>query len=154
MSKPKVLYHASKNDVTVIRPFSKTKPKDFNEGPVVFATPDFAAATKFLVPWDDGWAYGARFGDTHYLVVSDEARFKKEDKGAIIYMLPSDTFEKLNKNEWFSKVEVKPIDKKHFHSGLSAMKEYKVKVLFVDKRTFKKIKESDDHRYAIIQTLS
>lgn len=154
MDKPKLLYHATnKNDLGIIKPFSMSAPKEFSHGPVVFATQTVQMATKFLVPWTDSWVNGSRFGDTHYLIVSDEKRFKESDKGGTVYALPPDTFEKLNENEWFSKKQVKPVDKKYFPSALKAMEKHNVKVLFVDEKTFQSIKQAKDHGEKIIKSL-
>lgn len=46
------------------------------------------------------------------------------------------------------------VDKEEYESGLRAMLENGVKVYFVDRETFDAIKQSDDHGFEIIQSLT
>lgn len=156
--KPKILYHASAN-----RNLERLEPKqesvrDQKEGPVVFASPDKAAVTKFLVPADDKWTRRGAFSGVHYHVISDRERYKNADKGGAIYHLSPDTFE-LNhkfggaKDEWTSQVGVKPIDRGEYESGLQAQLDSGVQVFFVDRQTFDRKDKSYDHGNAILRSL-
>lgn len=155
--KPKVLYHASQN-----RNIRKLEPKaesirDKNEGPVVFATPDKAEASKFLVPSDDSWTRKMRFGNVHVHVISNKKRYEEKDKGGTIYHLDPNTFEhdetKGTHTEWTSNVTVTPAGREDFESGLQAQMKLGVQVYFVDKETFNKIASSKDHGNLIIRNL-
>jgi hypothetical protein len=80
--KPKYLYHASPNcNLKVIKPRNTTAPQGFSEGPVVFATDNFAFSTMFLVPHDDSWANGGAFGNTFFFVIGNKDKFLKLDEG-------------------------------------------------------------------------
>jgi len=156
--KPKVLYHASANrNLDVLEPRAESV-RDIREGPAVFATPDKAGVTKFIVPVKDSWTRMGSFGDVHFHVISDRKRYEEADKGGTIYHLSSDTFE-LNhefgegKDEWTSKDAVKPIEREDYESGLQAQLDNGVQVFFVDKETFGRIDKSDDHGNAILRTL-
>lgn len=156
--KPPVLYHASRDpDITQFEPRAESI-RDKNEGPVVFGTPELALATMFLVDTSDSWTTKGRFGETCCHVISDRERFSKADKGGWIYRLPSESFttdltKGMRKLEWTSRQPVIPIDQTAYKSGLEAMIEQGVQVYFVDKDTFKKIKEAPDHGQSILQSL-
>ena len=155
MDKPKYLYHASShNNLKVLKPQEDTRPRDFSEGPVVFATDCFAFSTEFIVPTDDSWANGGAFNDVSYFIISDKNRFLKVDKGGSIYLVPSTTFKKYNRKEWFSTKPVKTVSKVKFNSGLEAMIIRRVQVYFVNKTLYQKIQESDDHGLSILNTLT
>ena len=158
LQKPKHLYHASQNsNIDVLEPHAESV-RNFNEGPVVFATPNLPYATTFLVKSDDSWAVKGRFNNTFYVIISDKNRFFELDKGGTIYTLPNDTFycdpeEGMGINEWISKKAVRPIRKQHYKSGIDAMIDAGVQVYFVDKQTFLKIREAGDHGFSILQSL-
>jgi len=157
MKKPDVLYHASPNrNIEIFKPRNESV-RDANEGPVVFATSQKDYASCFLVVTDDNWVQISRFNNVRVVVISERSRFAREDQGGAIYELPSDTF--VNeirgsaKDEWTSREAMKPIGKEVFESGLAAMLNYGVQVYFVDKTTFKKITNADDHGISILRTL-
>ncbi|MDQ5943592.1 MAG: hypothetical protein QG675_360 [Patescibacteria group bacterium] len=157
MNKPSVLYHASPNrKIEIFEPRAEHV-RDPLEGPVVFATPDIAYASCFIVESDDSWVQISGFNNVRVVVISDRTRFEREDQGGAIYELPSDTF--VNeirggaKDEWTSREAVKPITKNVFDSGLDAMLKYAVQVYFVDQETFDHINIADDHGIAILRTL-
>lgn len=156
--KSNFLYHASQNpDIDVLEPRAESV-RDPNEGPVIFATPNLPYATVFLINSDDSWTSKGRFGGTFYTVISDKNRFLEADKGGTIYTLPNDTFycdpEKgMGRNEWVSKEAVKPIEKKHYKSGIEAMIDASVQIYFVDKQTFQRIRHAKDHGLAILQSI-
>ena len=156
--KPHFLYHASSN-----REIEKFEPRaesfrDANEGPAVFATPDKAYASMFLVQVDDSWTQIATFEGISCIVISDKKRFEELDKGGAIYSLSSETFEtdpKKSKTgrEWTSTKTISPNEKTIYESGLGAMVENGVQVYFVDKSTFAKIQGSEDLGLRILKRL-
>ncbi len=157
MSKPSILYHASSNrDIEIFEPRNEHV-RDASEGPVVFATPYIESAACFIVKTDDSWTQKSAFNDVQTMIISDKKRFRDIDKGGAIYELPSDNF--VNEirggasDEWTSRESIKPIDKIVFDSGREAMLKYGVQVYFVDKSTFKKITNADDHGISILRTL-
>jgi hypothetical protein len=163
IEKPEILYHASENkNIQEIEPRAESV-RDKNEGNVVFATPDIALASCFIVPSTDSWTQKSIFtlptGEKiHVLIVSDKERFKEADKGGAIYSLPSDNFETdlekgMKDKEWISRESVKPTDKVEYKTGMQAMIENGVKVFFVDEKIFQKIRESEDHGAEILKTL-
>ena len=164
LKKPAVLYHASSNtEIEEFEPRAESV-RDKDEGPMVFASPDRAFATCFLVPTDDSWAKIGRFGEPGkkgpwHVVVSDRDRFEELDHGGAIYTLPSESFSTdptkgVGTTEWTSPVAVKPIAKEVMQSGLQAMLEAGVQVYFVDRETFERIKQSDDHGKEVIDGLA
>jgi hypothetical protein len=164
VKKPDVLFHASWN--THIDRFEPRKDtvRDPLEGPVVFATPDKAYASCFLVPTDDSWVKIGRYTEdgvtgSWKVVVSNEQRFRKLDRGGAIYHLPAESFSfhpqrNIGEIEWTSTDEVTPTGKEIFASGLGAMQENGVDVYFVDQQTFERIRASNDHGKSIIETLN
>ena len=141
MDKPTVLYHASpNNNIKMFKPKIGKRPGNFDAGPVVFATDNFAFATHFLVETDSSWTSDGAINGIQYYVACDRDRFMASDKGGAIYTLPSDTFVLLKHWEWYSKSPVKPVSKKLFPSGLEAMIQSGVQVFFVDQNTFQQVK--------------
>lgn len=141
---PAVLYHASPlSELEELTPQSKTI-RDPEEGPVVFATPDLAYATMFLVPTDDSWVIIGVHNNLYYIAISDRETFLKLDKGGAIYSLPVDNFycdlaKSGREKEWVCKASVKPLNKTTVTSALYAMMEHGVQVFFIPKATFNKM---------------
>ena len=158
MIKPKILYHASQDkNLEIIEPRQETF-RDKSEGSVIFASPDKTNVTKFLVPSNDSWTKKLCFGKTHFHIISDKERYMKADKGGAIYHLDSTPFnldknKTGGKNEWTSRVPVKPLKKEVFSSGLKAQQKNGVQVFFVDKETFNLINKSKDYGKEIIKNL-
>jgi len=139
--KPEILYSASQNrNIDIFEPRARSI-RDPNEGPVIFATPDKAYASMFIVPSNDSWTNKGRCQDQYYQVISDEKRYKKLDKGGAIYTFKSDDFEtdltkSMKNKEWISKKPVKPINKEIYESGIEAMKQLGVRIFFVEPDIF------------------
>lgn len=156
--KPPVLFHASRNpDIDIFEP-RIGKRRDENEGAQVFATPNKAMATMFLVDTDDSWTQSGAIDDVPYIIISDRERFESMDHGGTIYSLPSDSFETdlekgLRELEYTSVETIKPVSSEHFPSALKAMLEHGVRVYFVDKKTFEAIQTSSDHGEEIVANL-
>jgi hypothetical protein len=143
------LYHSSSNrNIEVLEPRAESY-RDKDEGEVVFATPDKKYASCFLVPTNDSWSCISVFrspehADTHVMIVSDEERFKKLDKGGAIYTLSPETFylDRSKGNiEWTSRSFVRPIKKEIYDSGLDAMLDLGVLVYFCDKERLEEIQK-------------
>lgn len=154
--KPEILYHASpRRDIEEFQPRAETV-RDPEEGPLVFASPDAKAVTRFLVPVDDSWTQISTFNGIHTIVISDKDRFSRLDKGGAVYSLPPETFthdETKSKREWTSKFGVKPTAKLEYTSGLEAMIDNGVQVYFVNEETFKQIRSSKDHGLKILEKI-
>src|SRR3990170_2152092 len=154
MNKPLYLYHASPQyNLEIVEPRKNTAPEGFKKGPVVFATDSFPFSAQFLVPHDDSWANGGAFGNTYFFLISDRKRFKKADKGGCVYLIPSRSFVKFNKREWFSRSPVKTFSRVWFSSGLDAMIITKVQVYFVNLKIYEEIENSRDHGVSILNNL-
>ncbi|MDD3773555.1 MAG: hypothetical protein PHC38_13005 [Weeksellaceae bacterium] len=145
IERPPFLYHASPN-----RNIKKFKPRAKNirnqeEGPVVFATPDLALATAFLVSGtNDSWTQIGKINGVSYIAISDKEYFTKCDKGGSIYKFSSDSFtchsdKGMGENEWVSNDPVVPIEKTDVNSALEAMIDNGVQVYFIDKKDFNEL---------------
>lgn len=141
-----VLYHGSNNsNIKVLEP-RNIYFRDKNEGSVIFASPSIRVASCFLFKWDDSWVdLSVSLGSTNVyevtMIILDKNRFKKEDKGGSIYILPVQGFS-FDKNkgmgihEWISRVSVKPLAQITFSSSLNAMLDMGVKVYFLEPEQF------------------
>jgi hypothetical protein len=143
IEKPAALYHASRS--RAIKEFEPRadKTRSDEDGPLVFATPDKAYASVFLIPWDDSWVQCINHDGVVTLVVSDQERFCAEDKGGAIYELASDNFSNVEPGtdhpEWTSAEKVKPRRIEEITSAVDAMIENGVQLYFVDHATFDRI---------------
>ena len=162
MRKPKYLYHGSSDrNLKVLKP-RKESFRDEDDGLVVFATPDKAYASCFMVNTSDSWVKIRHCnpkepGPWHF-ICSDGERFKKEDKGGAIYQLLSEGFttdpnKGAGLSEWVSTDSVIPIKKTVYDSALEAMIANGVRVVFIDKETMERIEESDDRGWEIVSKL-
>jgi hypothetical protein len=154
--KPRVLYHASSNrSIVEFEPRAITI-RDPEEGSVVFATPDFAMTTCFIVNYP--FVQSGAFNGMHYAVIADKEKFLEADTGGAIYTLPSATFQNdpekgLGDKEWTSKELVKPSEKVEVTSGLEAMLDNGVQVYFVDKQQYNEIVHAADHGLSLLHSL-
>lgn len=156
LEKPPYLYHGSSSaDLEELTPQQRSY-RDVNEGPCVFATPDLAMATVFM---SREGKHSGFFEDVPWVViVKDRDEFIKEDKGGVVYVLPTEEFKCDSRKglgifEWTCDVGVKPKEIIKYPSSLGAMLESGVQVFFVDSVTEEKIKKSDDHGLSILQNL-
>ncbi len=137
--KPEKFYHGSSDrNIEELEPKQKSYRKK-EEGELLFASPDMAGATLFLVRMYDNDSSKGYENGTYYYVISNKEKFMELDKGGTIYELPDAHFTldpKQWSREWSTKEKVKPLNKIHFDSGLQAMIENGVKVYFIDKETF------------------
>ncbi|XLQ19753.1 MAG: hypothetical protein ACKUBY_04130 [Candidatus Moraniibacteriota bacterium] len=159
--KPQKLYRGmSKKNIQEFDPSLNKKYRDGNEGSVIFATPDKAFASMFLVPeMNDGWTNKGKFGDVYYIVIGSEEHFRKFDNGGSIYEIDNfddfycDEKKGMGDCEWVSRDSVKPSSEELVESALDTMIENGVQVYFVDKEVFIKIHDSSDHGLTVLQNM-
>lgn len=158
--KPPVLYIGTQN--AGIKEFTPRRGnyRDKDEGPVIFSTPDKAMALVFaLEGHNDSWTETGYFSGVPYIVICmDRERFMKNDKGGVIYEVPSDSFDYnpnlgMREKEWTSREPVKPISEIAHQSSLDAMVDNGVQVYFVDRKTFAEISKTGDHGLKILSGL-
>ena len=150
--RPIVVYHSSrKSNIEEFIP-RKERVRDPDEGSVIFATPNKALASAFLIEdHNDDWTQIGFYNNIPVVVIClDREEFIKRDKGGTLYILPSDTFDfdpnrGMREQEWTSRSNVRPIGKTEYASALDAMLENGVYVYFVDQKTFDEIGEADDY---------
>lgn len=159
MNKPTRLYHASANpNINIFEP-RELRTRGLNEGPVIFATPDIAYASCFMLDRDGSWVGVHKWGKSNWVVdCIDRERFFQNDKGGAIYILASDSFTNDPQKgtgfyEWISKEAVAPIDKIIYTSALEAMLENNVQIFFITPEQRQAMEKSDDYGYRIIQQL-
>ncbi len=158
--KPPVLYHASHDEN--IEEFTPRQGniRDPKEGPVIFATPDPALASIFLIRnHNDSWTHIGYWNDTPTVIIKENREiFIGKDTGGVLYELPSNSFSfhptrGMGEKEWTSTSPVKPNTKTTYPSALEAMIYNGVQVYFVDPITFESIDSAQDHGLAILQSL-
>ncbi|MFA5792177.1 MAG: hypothetical protein WC884_04055 [Candidatus Paceibacterota bacterium] len=137
--KPEQFYHGSSNkDIEELEPRQKSR-RNANEGELLFASPDIACATLFLVRMYDDESRKGYDNGSYYFIISNKEKFMELDNGGTVYVLPDSNFtsdpEQWDR-EWATKDRVKPKNKIHFDSALRAMIDNGVKVYFTDKETF------------------
>ena len=143
--KPEILFHASsKRDLTEIKP-RKISVRDPQEGPVVFASPDKGAVTKFLMSHIKPYEAGRSNGVEWFAAI--EEQFMEADVGGAVYHVPVDTFSfdsgrSQGNEEWTSKVSVVPTKKDVYENSLEAMIDHGVQVYLLDELTFKALQDS------------
>lgn len=156
--RPKKLYHASLNrELSELHPRAESI-RDSYEGPQVFATPDMALATIFLVPSHIPTKSGTHNGVPYIVIQEDPQAFNRRDKGGAIYELPPDGFGcepdvGLGEGEWTCPATVKPIGKIEIPSALDAMLEAGVQVYFADADTMALIDSDEDYGLARLRTM-
>ncbi len=161
MKKPKVLYVAAQTKgIKELIP-TKGNCRDKDEGAVIFATPDKALASIFLIKnHNDSWTNLGYFGETPCVVIKmDKDEFLEKDGGGSIYEVSSDNFNYnpnlgMREKEWTSSKPVKPLKENSYDSALDTMVENGVNVYFVKKKTFENIKNSKDHGLSILSSLT
>ena len=156
IEKPAILYHGSPHsDIEELEPRSKSH-RDPKEGPLVFASPDLATASIFLL---DGVSESGFFNNVPYaIIVGPREEFVKKDHGGHIYVLPGDTFindpnKGLGKYEWTSKEKVKPKEVIEYKSSLDATIENGIQVYFISETIYDDIQNSEDHGLKILSDL-
>lgn len=156
LEKPPLLYHGSAHkELEELKPQGKSHRAE--EGELLYATPDLAIASIFLV---DGAHYGCgKFGEVSYAwIIANREEFINNDKGGHIYVLSSDSFEinqgrGLGNEEYASKEPVAPIKTLEYPSAIDAMIENGVQVYFIDQETYERMQVSEDHGRTIYSKL-
>jgi len=142
--KPLFLYHASPNrQIERFEPRAERVRRP-DEGPRVFATPEIASATKFMMDSDDSWVSLGQTNGVEFAVYGDRDKFLQLDQGGAVYVLPSESFAvdqpDEHPDEWTSPKPVMPIEKIEYDSALEAMLSNGVQVFFVDQATLEKVR--------------
>lgn len=157
---PERLFHGSPNTgIDVIKP-AKFKVRSPEEGAVVFATPNKAAAMKNLFFSDDSWTQLGTMNKTEIaLIASTKEDFIAKDTGGACYELPGEGFVCETKygggrDEWTSRAPVTPVNKEVYPSALDAMIEHGVQVYFVSPEVLKQFDGADDDgKFTIVKNL-
>lgn len=157
MERPTILYHASPDkNIDELEPRNKTV-RDPNEGPVLFAARDKAAAMKNLFESNDSWTHQAKVNGVHVMLIAQERdKFIASDKGGACYELSGEQFfcdSSKKPLEWTSKTNVKPLSKEVFGSALDAMIDHGVQVYFVDEFVLEEFRHADD-KVAVLKKLT
>ncbi len=145
--RPKIVYHGSPvGGLREIRPDNQ-RVRDPYEGPVVFASEEMAMAAMFLGPRpDDRWSLRGCFDNTYYMLIADEERFRREDRGGHLYEIPVDHFERDVsrglETEWICRRAVRPVACHSYNSALDAMLVHQVNVYFIDHRFLRKFRHA------------
>ena len=150
--KPPMLYHGSAHKgLEELQP--QSRPHRAEEGELLYATPDMAISSIFLV---EGAHYGCgKFGNVPYAwIIADRDEFIRNDKGGHIYVVPSDSFEinrgrGMGNDEYASDKPVQPVKAMEYSSAVDAMVENGVQVYFIDQETYEHVQMSKDHGYSI-----
>lgn len=154
--KPAHFFHASaQHGIESLEPRAKSY-RNAEEGSVVFATPDRAYASMFMVEGDDSWVHICSFDGVHCMVISDRQRFKELDHGGSLYTMGNESFRNNNQEspsgqEWTSKEAVPIASEKIYPSALEAMLGNDVQVYFVDQDTYSAIQMAEDFGLDILR---
>ncbi|MDP3792590.1 MAG: hypothetical protein Q8Q89_02570 [bacterium] len=156
--KPKILYHGSSQKVDgSLQPILKQdSPDHVHTRASVFATERINTAALFMFLFKDHIAsIGLEQGIAYICIWGTAEEFAPHDKGGYIYILPSDSFEKIGKEyEWQSFEPVQPIEVKKFKSVIDGMIECGVQVYFInDDKIFDQIRDNKDDRISILKKL-
>jgi len=143
IERPKYLYLGTQvSGITELEP-RRGNFRDKGEGAVIFATPDIALASMFLIKGhNDSWTRIGYLNRIPYVAIkANQEKFIKEDRGGVMYTVPSDTFnfdvnKGMGKREWTSRVPVKPTQEIKYTSAVDIMIKNGVQVYFVDEKTF------------------
>ena len=157
IEKPEKLYHGSNKRITgALKPILEHGTLDhLHTKAAVFATERLDVAALFMFPIETLHSIGFE-QDTAYICMWGTAEdFKLKDTGGFMYILSSESFEKIGKNyEWQSFKEIAPIEIKEFSSVIDGMMECGVQVYFInDDSVFDGIVEHKDNRLPILKEL-
>ena len=157
-NKPQFLYHGSQFKIDgPLRPILKEGGADYiHTKPAVFATERMDLAALFMFPFEEHIASIGFENDIAYICIwGTREGFGQIDNGGYVYVLPSDTFEKVGKKyEWQSFEEVMPIEVKYFNSTILGMMNCGVKVYFINnEKVFDQIRDNKKNRMPILREL-
>jgi hypothetical protein len=155
--KPQELYHGSgfKLEGSLEPILDNSSPDHIHNQPAVFATERIDLAALFICPTEALFSIGFEQDIAYICIWGTPEEFKEKDKEGFIYVLPSDSFEKIGKSyEWQSFKEVTPKEIKSFSNSLDGMIENGVQVYFIDDNSiFDLIVENKTNRAPILQKL-
>ncbi|HEY4507092.1 MAG TPA: hypothetical protein VJH71_02990 [Candidatus Paceibacterota bacterium] len=158
--KPEKLYHGSSRKIEglLIPILNQDSPDHVHTRASVFGTDrvDLAALFMFSSPIRSIFSIGFEQGIAYICIWGSSAEdFMGGDHEGFIYVLPSETFEKVGKEyEWQSFEAVKPQEVKHYQSVIEGMIECAVQVYFInDDPTFDLIVTNKFNRAPILKNL-
>jgi tryptophanyl-tRNA synthetase len=156
--KPATLYHGSTKKIEgPLKPILQKKTGDHTHTKsAVFATERKDIAALFMVPIDGVLASIGLEKDISYICIWGTSKeFALKDKGAYIYTLPSNTFEKIGKGyEWQSFTQVTPVNTEYFESVLTGLLVCGVRIYFInDEKIFDKIVANKNSRLTLLKDI-
>lgn len=156
-NKPEKLYHGSERLIEEsLQPKIEKKTLDHvHKKPAVFATERIDIAALFMFPIETLASIGFEENIAYICIWGTAEEFKNKDRGGFIYVLPSDSFEKVGKEyEWQSFSAVEPIEVKNFKSVINGMIECGARVYFInDDDIFDQIRDNKDNRMLTLKKL-
>lgn len=151
------LYHGSERLIEgSLQPKIEKKTLDHvHTKPAIFATERIDIASLFMFPMDILASIGFEENIAYICIWGTAEEFKNKDNGGFIYILSSDSFEKVGKEyEWQSFSAVEPVEVKSFRSVIRGMIECGARVYFInDDNVFDQIHDSKDDRMPILRKL-
>jgi hypothetical protein len=157
MDKPKKLYHGSNSKINgPLKPvLKKDSPDHIHIRPAVFGTARIDIAALFMFPFDNIASVGFEQDIAYICIWGTPEEFIANDKGGFIYVLSSDTFEKIGKEyERQSFKTVMPIEIKEFSSVIDGIIICKAQVYFIDNNLlFDRIITDKNNRAPILKEL-
>lgn len=157
MTKPEILYHGSPHQFDgPLRPVLNAGTEDqVHTKPAVFGTARMDLAALFMFPLDTLASIGFEQDIAYICIWGSSEEFEAKDQGGFLYILPSETFEKIGKEyEWQSFTEVEPKEIKFFPSVVSGMIKCCVQVYFInDEDIFDRIRDNKENRTSILKNL-
>lgn len=151
LEKPDRLYHGSpRRNLNALEPRVSLGSGE-KLGRLIYASPNKAIASIFLADVTGRWSAGT-IGDVPYaLITVPREEFVANDKGGVMYILPSESFvnderNSLGEMEWVSSKAVTPIEQIHYTSALQAMLDNGVQVYFVSPATLEEINNTSEKK--------
>ncbi|MDP3954327.1 MAG: hypothetical protein Q8Q06_02830 [bacterium] len=158
MQKPEKIYHGSSEKINgALKPaLNHTTLEHVHDAPAVFGTDRIDVSALFMFPMNALASIGFEQDIAYICIWGVPEEFSQKDKGGYIYVLPTETFEKVGKDyEWQSFVEVTPTEIKEFGSVIDGMLECGVQVYFInDENTMDSIVAQKDNRAPILPSLT
>lgn len=133
--KPTQLYHGSSKRISgALKPVLNKDTEDaVHNKASVFATERLDLAALFMFPFDHIASIGCEQDIAYICIWGTPEDFEEKDFGGFIYVLPSETFEKVGKDYEYQSFEaVEPETVKVFESVIAGMMSCGVQVYFID----------------------
>ena len=155
--KPSKLYHGTSRRISgAFKPLLKKDTEDaVHTKAAVFATERIDLAALFMFPFDHLASIGFEEDIAYICIWGTAEEFDEKDTGGFIYVLPSETFEKVGKDYEYQSFEaVEPEATKVFESVIDGMMACGVQVYFIDdEATFDEIVANKKNRAPLLKTL-